>query len=81
MKVVCKDCKNVVDNEENDFCHYCGADLKNAVTPVNEKEMLRYTALKNKYESDKKELFIYLAILGGVLLFAVLWFVLEKALY
>lgn len=81
MKVVCKKCGAVVIAESNDFCPECGANLKDALIPENEKEILRYTALRDKYESDKKELFIHLIILGGVLFLAVLRFVLEKALY
>lgn len=81
MKVVCKKCGTVVIAESNDFCPECGTNLKDALIPENEKEILRYTALRDKYESDKKELFIHLIILGGVLFLAVLRFVLEKALY
>lgn len=81
MKVVCKKCGAVVIAERNDFCPECGANLKDAVIPENEKEILRYIALRNQYEGDKKELFIYLIILGGVLFLAVLRFVLQKALY
>lgn len=81
MKVVCKKCGAVVIVERNDFCPECGANLKDAVIPESEKEVQTYSALKRYYDGQKRELFIHLIILGGVLFLVVLRFILEKALY
>lgn len=78
MKVVCSKCRDVVDTDESDFCPKCGESLKNAIVPSSEKELLTYTALKNQYDSDKKELFIYLILLGVVLFLGISGFLLEK---
>lgn len=78
MFVICGKCKKEIDIDEHDFCPECGAPLKNAIAPKNKKELMTYTALKNQYDSDKKELFIYLILLGVVLLLGVSGFLLEK---